>query len=262
MNNFKIGCDPEIFVGNGKGYKSVIDTIGGTKDFPRPLMELGEGFCVQEDNVALEFNIPASSSKDEFVNNVVKCRDFLGTVMNDAFGLLLRKESAAYFPEEELKDPRALEFGCDPDFNAWTGKRNPRPKASDATLRSCGGHVHVGYDFDNDAQRLETIRAMDFYLGVGSVIIDEGDLRKQLYGKAGAFRIKPYGVEYRTLSNYWIWDESLAGWVYDNTALALDAVLTGKSFLEYAEVIDQIINGNNKELAQQFVKAHNIPLPV
>lgn len=256
-----IGCDPEIFVGNDKGFKSVIGTIGGTKDFPTPLVELGDGFAVQEDNVALEFNVPAAASKQEFINNVVSARDFLGTVMSDAFGLLLRKESAAFFPKEELQDPRALEFGCDPDFNAWTGKRNPRPKASDATLRSCGGHVHVGYKFDSYEQQMEMIRGMDLYLGVGSVIIDEGDLRKQLYGKAGAYRIKPYGVEYRTLSNFWVWDEKLIGWVYDNTSSVLDAVLTGKSFLEYADDINEAINNNNKSLATDLLKANNIVMP-
>lgn len=257
-----IGCDPEIFVGTDTGFKSIIDTIGGTKDFPRPLPELGEGFAVQEDNVALEFNIPASASKDDFINNVVNARNFLNTVMSDAFGLLLKKESAVYFPEEELKDPRALEFGCDPDFNAWTGKRNPRPKANDARLRSCGGHVHIGYDFTSPEQALEVVRGMDFYLGLGSVMIDEGELRKQLYGKAGAFRIKPYGVEYRTLSNFWVWDETLIGWVYDNTSLVLDAVLTGRSFLEYADVINDAINNNNKDLAQRLILEHNIPMPV
>jgi hypothetical protein len=258
---FKIGCDPEIFVGDHTGFRSIIDTIGGTKDFPRPLQQLGNGFAVQEDNVALEFNVPPSSTKEEFIDNVVTARDFLNTLMQDAFGLHLVKDSAAYFPESELLDPRALEFGCDPDFNAWTGKRNPRPKADNATLRSCGGHVHIGAKLTRE-QSLEVIRGMDFRLGVASVLADKGELRKKLYGKHGAFRVKPYGVEYRVLSNFWIWDEKLIGWVYDNTQWVLDAVLTGRSFLEYANEIKEAIDNNNKDLATEFVTKHNIEVPI
>jgi len=58
---------------------------------------------------------------------------------------------------------------------------------------------------------------MDLYLGVPSVLMDKGELRKQLYGKAGAYRMKPYGVEYRTLSNFWIFSDTTIGWVWDNT---------------------------------------------
>lgn len=260
MPNFKIGCDPEIFVGNDTGYKSIIGTIGGTKDFPRPL-EIGEGFAVQEDNVALEFNIPAASTRDEFIERVVTARDFLDTLMRDSFGLQLMKASATYFPKEELLDPRALEFGCDPDYNVWTRKRNPRPKADDATLRSCGGHVHVGYDFADREQSLSMIRAMDYHLGVASTLVDDGDLRKKLYGKPGAFRFKPYGVEYRVLSNFWVFDPKLIGWVYDNTSTALDAVLSGETFMEFGDEINNIINNNDKDSASKFVKAHNIHLP-
>lgn len=261
MSKFKIGCDPEIFVGNSGGLKSIIGTIGGTKMIPRPL-PIGEGYAVQEDNVALEFNIPAAESREEFIERVCTARDFLDTLMQDGFGLSLQKVSAASFPSEELQDPRALEFGCDPDFNVWTRKRNPRPAATDPNLRSCGGHVHVGYSFDNKEQSLSMIRAMDYHLGVPSVLIDKGELRKQLYGKRGAFRFKPYGVEYRVLSNFWVFDETLIGWVYDNTATALDAVLSGSSFIEYADVIQEAIDNNNKSVAEQFVIDHKVGLPM
>jgi hypothetical protein len=46
-------------------------------------------------------------------------------------------------------------------------------------------------------------------------------LRRELYGKAGAFRPKPYGVEYRVLSNRWLNSEALIRWVYNQSQLGM-----------------------------------------
>ena len=124
--DFTIGADPELFVGNSTGPKSIIGMIGGTKSCPLPL-PLGEGFAVQEDNVALEFNIPASGSKAEFVSNMQKATGFLAELVQDLHGLHFLHDSAILFPETELQDPRALEFGCEPDYNCCrkNGMANP-----------------------------------------------------------------------------------------------------------------------------------------
>lgn len=257
--DFKIGCDPEIFVYQPNvGFRSIIGTIGGSKDCPRP-MPIGDGFAVQEDNVAMEFNIPAAASKTEFITSINKARNFLSTLMNDQYGWLLSKESAAVFPDSELENPMAQVFGCDPDFNAWTKRKNPFPKAPNKSLRSAGGHVHVGTDL-TDEERYRLIQAMDFYLGVPSILMDKGEERKQLYGKAGAMRIKPYGVEYRTLSNFWIFEDRYISWVYDQTERALDAVRVGTQFTPLRKEITTCINGNNKELAQQLVDEYELKL--
>ena len=254
---FLIGCDPEIFVKDKLGLRSIIDRIGGTKEMPRPLTKLGDGFAVQEDNVAMEFNIPAAASKEEFVNSVVTARQFLASLVYDQYGWFLSQESAAIFPEEELKHPSARVFGCDPDYNAWTGERNPVPRSPDKRLRSCGGHVHIGAELTNE-EKDKVIQAMDFYAGVPSIIMDSGEQRKQLYGKAGACRHKSYGVEYRTLSNFWIFEPKLIGWVYDQTARALDAVRGGTSFEQLKDSITSCINNNDKELAKRLCSDYEL----
>lgn len=254
MTPMKLGCDPEIFLIDAAGaLVSAIDKIGGTKDMPRPIKGLGKGFAVQEDNVALEYNIPASSTPDEFVSNINKVMAALRKEVG-GMGLAFSKLSAASFPASQLEDPRALEFGCDPDFNAWTLGINPKPKAPDAALRSCGGHVHVGADVD-DVPAL--IRRMDLFLGVPSALMDQGLLRKSLYGKRGAFRKKPYGGEYRTLSNFWIFDDALIKWVWQNTRLALDA---GQYTVEEDDnTILSAIDDGNVEAAMFLVKKWQIP---
>lgn len=256
---FKLGCDPECFlVDASKALVSAIGKIGGTKEEPRPL-PIGDGFAVQEDNVALEYNIPPSESKDDFTSNVAKVMDYLSNMVHEQ-GLQFSNISAASFPYSQLMHPKAMEFGCDPDFNAWrNGKPNPRPSAADKRLRTCGGHVHVGYKFKDFGECINAIKHMDLYLGVASVIMDNGLLRKKLYGKAGAFRAKPYGVEYRSLSNFWVFDKKLTDWVWTATEQAMDAWQTHKvDFKEDGQFIQSAINNNDRDLAYMLIDKYKV----
>ena len=258
MINFAIGADPEIFVGDSSGNpKSIIGKIGGSKWSPRPL-PIGDGFCVQEDNVALEFNIPASRSKAEFVSNICLATGFLEKEVIDRYNLKFLHTSAISFPQEEMYDPAAFEFGCDPDYNAWTKAENPRPSATDPLLRSCGGHVHIGC---KNLDVIQIVKGCDLFLGVPSVLMDkDGGARRVLYGKRGAFRKKPYGVEYRTLSNFWVFNPDTISWVYDGVSRVLDAVSNKFEFDAEQEAIQEAIDNNNSEVALQLVNKYNITM--
>jgi Phage phiEco32-like COOH.NH2 ligase-type 2 len=260
---FKLGADPEIFLQDAAhAYVSAIGKIGGTKEQPKPL-PIGDGFAVQEDNVAIEYNIPASDSKHAFTNNINKAMSFLSDTVAH-MGLQFANTSAVSYPMTELMDERALVFGCDPDYNAWRkGKRNPRPKASDPTLRTCGGHVHIGgidtNPFMSEEDVINFIKHMDLYLGVPSILMDSGELRKQLYGKAGAFRYKPYGCEYRSLSNFWVFDSKLTNWVWDSTALAMNAWKSNAFDIDSdKDLILESINNNNKLMAERLVDKYKL----
>ena len=255
--NIVLGCDPEIFLADVNGrLKASCGLIGGSKEHPLPL-PIGDGYAVQEDNVALEFNIPPAPNAKAFIESIGRAMDFLSFDAESRYGFKLINSSAASFPDEELLSPAARVFGCDPDYNAWTGKRNPKPKAADRNLRSCGGHVHVGFD-KQQVELLHLIKCMDLYLGVPSVLMDKGELRKELYGKAGAFRDKKYGGEYRTLSNFWVFDERLRQWVWDNTEKAVYAAMTRFAVDDYKDSILDAIDNNNKEAAVYLKQQLNL----
>lgn len=242
----RLGTDPEIFLKDAAGgLIASCGLIGGTKENPLPL-PIGEGFAVQEDNVAIEFNVPPSASSEEFIKHINQAMVFLREQVA-LQGLSFGTESAALFPEAQLQHPAARVFGCDPDYNAWTRKMNPRPKATDATLRSAGGHIHIGDIGDlTPDDVVSVIKLMDLYAGVPSVLMDKGSLRKELYGKRGAFRVKPYGVEYRTLSNFWVFEDKYVEWAWKVTAQAVDAWQnkTINPDAEDAAILDAIDNNN------------------
>jgi hypothetical protein len=249
-----LGCDPELFLADVNGrLKASCGLIGGTKEEPLPL-PLGEGYGVQEDNVAVEFNIPPAPNAQEFVRSIGRTLDFLTATVDGMYGFHIHRSSAESFPKEELVSPASQVFGCDPDYNAWTGKKNPRPKARDRNLRSCGGHIHVGGYEKQELASDRLIKCMDLYLGVPSILMDEGELRKELYGKAGAFRDKSYGCEYRTLSNFWVFDERLRQWAWDNTERAVKAAMSQFAIDDYKDGILNAIDNNDKKIAAELVK--------
>jgi hypothetical protein len=127
----------------------------------------------------------------------------------------------------------AKELGCSPDYNAWTGECNTppdRPEA-DATLSVAAGHIHIGWTEDEDPTNLQHIlncrdlvKQLDWYLGAWSVNHDKDPTRRTMYGRAGACRYKPYGVEYRVLGNFWVMDKTMRQPVWDRMIQAIDDI--------------------------------------
>lgn len=230
-----IGADPEIFVKDRDGnLVSAYGMIPGTKKEPHKV-PFG---AVQVDGMALEFNINPAGTFEEFAANI-------GTVMNDLKHMLPEGHSFAIQPTadfgRELIDAQPEEaraLGCEPDFNAYTGHENPRPNA-DAPFRTASGHIHIGWTQDEDpfdpdhfeACRMLT-KQLDTLLAVPSLLWDYDTKRRELYGALGAFRPKPYGVEYRVLSNAWLTNPLLIEFVYRQTMYATNRLLEGRKDYE------------------------------
>lgn len=262
FSNVTIGCDPELFLKNNEGkFIASCDKIGGTKEQPLQIVGLPQGFAVQEDNVAVEFCIPPAHSKVEFVSNISDVIAEIRSRYVNPIGLELAFGVASYnFTEDQLQHDKAKEFGCTPDYNVYTMEENIKPKSEEG-LRTAGGHIHVGWANPTDSERSSLIRACDIVLGLPSLFIDEDVKRRQMYGKAGAFRPKAYGVEYRTLSNFWVQSKELTEWAYEQTMKAVDlAANGGKKLLDpaIAAMVQMAINKNNKTVAKAVMKKFGV----
>lgn len=208
MEGFTFGCDPEVFIFDADLKPvSPVPYIPGSKDDPYKV-EYG---AIQRDGMAAEFNIDPVNNFHDFNRNINAVMNQMKKFIpkDHTFGIvphvIFDEKTWAETPED------AKELGCSPDFNAWTGLCNPPPTPAIPTMRCAGGHIHVGWT-DNaeldDPQHImncrDLVKQLDWYIGGWSIKQDPDPIRRSLYGNAGACRYKPYGVEYRTLSNFWL----------------------------------------------------------
>lgn len=256
--NFRLGADPECFLKEkhtGK-HLSVIGMIGANKWAPMQVPNMPAGFTLQEDNVALEFGQPPAASAEEFVFNT---RQAMLAGLSKLKGKRFSRLSCTVFDKDQMEAPEAFIFGCEPDYNAWTVSENEKPTPPHPFMRSAGGHVHIELPNNfSEVDQLNAVRAADLFLGVPSVLLDKGVERRKLYGKAGAFRPKPYGVEYRTLSNFWIFKRNLTKWVWHQTERALAS--DPKQVWFFRDEIQHCINEGCVEEAKFLVKEFGLEL--
>ena len=262
-----IGADPEVFMRKDGVFVSAHGAVKGDKKNPH---KVDKG-AVQVDGMALEFNIDPASSADEFVDNITSVMSILGSMVPD---YELVADLVAHFGLEYIKaqPEEAQELGCDPDFNAWEdGAPNPRPDG-DRDFRTGAGHVHIGWTKDMDigdpGHRQACImltKQLDYYLGLGSLMYDKDSKRRSMYGAAGAFRIKPYGVEYRVLSNAWLKSPNLIRWVYETTQKAVADLFEGKAaFKSYGSNARVLLGDENPPIhtVKQYLNILKVPYPV
>jgi hypothetical protein len=125
-------------------------------------------------------------------------------------------------------------LSCETDIDPYTEELNPILDQQ-VPYRSAGGHIHVGGIFDGAdtssdrwGRALRMARLMDRYLGVPSLGWDKDQIRRKTYGKAGNCRVKEYGVEYRALSNAWLFEPTIMRYVFDATMWAAKALKNGE----------------------------------
>ena len=257
-----LGCDPEVFVKRNGIFHSAHALIPGDKKNP---FKVDKG-AVQVDGMALEFNIEPAHSCDEFVTNISTVFEILKGMVSE---YQIVTTPVADFTEEVMKSQpkEALELGCDPDYNAWTGYENVKPD-SDRPMRTASGHIHVGWTDGEDihdpvhqSSCNSVAKQLDFFLGLPSLFIDDDVRRRSMYGKAGCVRYKSYGVEYRTLSNVWLSSVELMKWVYESTVAAMTQLRSGNHLAEKYGDVQEIINTSDKDSAHKIITEMGLVIP-
>lgn len=271
INNIKftLGADPEFFVAKNNKPISAHNLIPGDKKNPYKV-PFG---AVQVDGMALEFNINPASGEAGFIRNINTVMD---EIMKMVPGYEYYHAPVAHFGHEyiEAQPEDAKRLGCDPDFNAYTGRPNPTPDA-DRPFRTAAGHVHIGWTEGVnplDPGHFEACRILtkilDVYLGVPSLLWDHDKQRRELYGRAGAFRPKSYGMEYRTLSNAWVNHQKakyLPRFIFNSTIKAVEKAFQDPEYGDKkftGKTAEHIVNNGTVDDVLTFYQVNkDVPKP-
>ena len=272
-----IGTDPEFFLFDTHERKHVcaIPFVGGaSKENPFPMLNkdgsVKEGFLFMHDRASVEFNIPPTTDFKEFKANLKFAKEYILHMANSQYGngnIIASDKASVYFPWEELEDPKSIELGCQPSWNAWKNEENPIPDVRNSNQQASGLHFHLELDFQNADKyyiMLSMLRAMDLFLGVPSVILDLDTDRRKIYGEAGSFRnhLDANRFEYRTLSNFILFNDEYLEFMWNQIYKALDYV-NEYEIIEGAlgQSIQDCINNSDIDLAYKILDSQKITIP-
>jgi len=195
------GTDAEFFLEDKQG-----NIVPASKYIPglkfKPHL-LDNGVC-HPDGLSLEVGCPPASTPEGMLTNLFAVMSEVKAKFLDPNGLVISKQMEANSSHVEGTTKTDLEFGCGSEYDAYSRsmfKRSDRDTSQ--TLRYSGFHIHIGYTKDQednfftytDAGRL--VKVLDQLVekyGLGTT-----DRRARQYGGRGAFRVKPYGIEYRCM---------------------------------------------------------------
>ena len=216
-NPVQIGSDVECFLRNSSDQiVNASDQIKYTKFDPYKKQKIK----IYYDNVLAEFNIPPCNNGKEFLTNITNGLYLLGKLANP---YKIDLTAAAIIDESMSQDSNAIENGCSDESNAYTLKFNTEIEnfIKTSRFRTCGGHIHIGTGDNNLLDPVIKplfVYMLDLFLGIPSVILDKDITqinRRQAFGKAGSYRSKSYGLEYRVLSSWWISKPEYTALVYN-----------------------------------------------
>ena len=210
------GSDPEIFVETAKGELIPAFNFLGSKENPN---KIGTN-TIYWDGFQGEFTVGANNC----------CAFMLDSVQTGLKGLLdaarkfdpkakLSAKTVFDIPIPLIREskPEHVAFGCNASLNAY-GMKGLEEPGNQVFYRSAGGHIHLGFMKVDDTTMVNIVKALDAILGVAGVSLFakfDDPRRRQMYGLAGEYRTPSHGLEYRVLSNAWMFHPLIANIVYD-----------------------------------------------
>lgn len=257
VNMFTVGLDPEFILTDQNKLVSAIGILPSKKN-----AHSFNGHRFYYDNVLAECAIKPAENKEQLILNIQDALNILNRIIYPAE---ITFQSAANYPEMELYHKHARKAGCLQEWCAYTRKAIKPPEMLN-TFRSAGGHIHLGDKFlENPHNRISVVRMLDLFLALPSIKIDKDETakkRRKIYGQAGTHRNPTYGLEYRTLSNFWLKNQKYISFIYDVCEFVINFVKEEKhlKFWEKnechgynAQELRNIINNCDELKAKKFL---------
>lgn len=195
-----IGMDAEFFIERDGQVIAAARVIPGLKTAPH---QLENGVC-HPDGISLEVGAPPSDTPEGMITNLFKVLAEVQEKYLTPNGCVIGNKSEVQHALCVGVEKEDLAFGCGAEFDAYaTNGMIKRVQDTNRHLRFSGFHIHLGftqglesnYFTYLDTRRLVKVLDAAFL----QVNLNTSDRRATQYGGRGAFRIKPYGIEYRMM---------------------------------------------------------------
>jgi hypothetical protein len=247
------GNDFEFFLFDVKQNK-MVSAIPVLKHDKHDPIDLGDGIHLYYDNINLETSFPPYNNKKEMFERFQTVFSRIQKYIGPNYRLI--PKAAHHFDDESLQDPIAQQIGCSVSYNAWDVKIDS-PKEFGSNLRTTGAHFHIGNKkFENFDTLIDSVRLMDIFLGVPSVIFNPDKTepeRRMLYGTPSNHRPCSWGgFEYRPLSSGILRSKKVTELCHDLINFTLKQVEDGKA--------KDIIKSINVDEVKAAIKNCDIPL--
>ena len=264
-----LGSDPEFFIYAKKNGKLQIVTADKVLPSKENKYQTEYG-TLHFDGVQAEINPRQNTCRELHIHNIHTC-----------LGLAYSKTKEVY-PNDEFSfvpvgtirikpsdivnvDRECVRFGCAPDKNIYSNEPIDYPDGRRFMYRFSGGHIHIGSYSTNRCEHLKNTGLLDMLVGldctVGLLSVAMADtweekFRRNYYGKAGTYRIQPHGVEYRTLSSFWLTSPILTS-LFLGVARDVYNMLNDNTLSNYIKQfvvpdVQQIIDTNNSTKARDL----------
>jgi len=259
MKVISVGSDPEFFIQDRDG--RVVTSRGivpGTKEKPRPLI----WGAVHRDNVTCELNPLPADNEREFSDNFNNLKQEVETKLLSRKGMTLVTKTSHVFDEAQLDYKEARMFGCSGDSSIWAHIQEPTVLDPFNNVRCAGGHAHIAIAGFTQRAIVPIVSRLDLFISVPLVLVDPDNIRRQSYGKAGTFRIKPYGIEYRTPSNAWCKSDEIRRWVYRQVIRAVEYDDSEVLLSDTVNMMVSCINGSDQQKAAYLSDMFKLEVPV
>lgn len=196
-----IGMDAEFFLQDKDGkYIAAARVIPGLKHSP---FKLDNGVC-HPDGLSLEVGSPPAKSPLGMIQSLFTVLNEVKTKYLDPNEVTIASAFEVQIDKVHGVQPEDLEFGCGVEFDAHnTSEMVKRVSGSNADRRYSGFHIHLGFTKGQESN-IFTYRDMSrLVLKLDTLFrrygLGTSDRRATQYGGYGAFRVKPYGIEYRMM---------------------------------------------------------------
>lgn len=195
-----IGMDAEFFLKNDKGrYIAAARVIPGLKHAPH---KLDNGVC-HPDGLSLEVGAPPADTPEGMVENLFTVLDEVTEKYLKPNGCTIAYACTIEHSQCEGVQPEDLEFGCGVELMANSSVEGMfrSNTATQDKFRHSGFHIHLGFTsgLEQNAFTFLDTRRLIQALDKLFVNLQTSPDRARQYGGNGAFRIKPYGIEYRMM---------------------------------------------------------------